>query len=182
MVTVVEILSPGTNRRAMDAANTSSSGAMSSILWPTSSRSICCAAARDLPLANRWQPADCYVFVGRAGRMFTAEVYGWTLRDRLPVIPVPLADGDPDVPLDLQAAFTRTYDRSGDDHSLNYRSPVKPPLGVSASNGCDRSREPDLPCEVNPMTGKTAAPFWHTSAGINFWLAIPESPPIRRLP
>ncbi len=78
-------------------------------------------------------PADYYVFVGRAGRMSTAEVYGWTLRDRLPVIPVPLADGDPDVPLDLQAAFTTTYDRSGYDYSLNYDSAVNPPLEAAAS-------------------------------------------------
>ena len=65
--------------------------------------------------------------------MSTAEVYGWTLRDRLPVIPVPLADGDPDVPLDLQAAFTTTYDRSGYDYSLNYDSAVNPPLEAAAS-------------------------------------------------
>ena len=61
------------------------------------------------------------------------DVYGWTLRNRLPVIPVPLADDDPDVPLDLQAAFTTTYDRVGYDYALDYRSPVKPPLDAAAA-------------------------------------------------
>ena len=60
-----------------------------------------------------------------------AEVYAWPLRDRLPVIPVPLATADPDVPLDLQAAFTKTYDRSGYDYSLDYHSPVEPPLDAT---------------------------------------------------
>ncbi len=78
-------------------------------------------------------PADYYAFVCRKQRMPRAEVYAWSLRDRLPVIPVPLAVGDPDVPLDLQAAFTKTYDRSGYDYSLDYHSPVEPPLKASVS-------------------------------------------------
>ncbi len=78
-------------------------------------------------------PADYYAFVCRRQRLPRAEVYAWSLRDRLPVIPVPLAPGDPDVPLDLQAALTKTYDRSGYDYSLDYHSPVEPPLDASAA-------------------------------------------------
>ena len=40
----------------------------------------------------------------------------------------PLAGDDPDALLDLQAAFTTVYDRSGYDYSLDYRRPVEPPL------------------------------------------------------
>jgi hypothetical protein len=50
------------------------------------------------------------------------------LTDRLPIIPVPLAEGEPDAALDLQAAFTTTYDRAGYDYALNYRRAVAPPL------------------------------------------------------
>jgi hypothetical protein len=78
-------------------------------------------------------PADYYAFVCRKQRLPRAEVYAWSVRDRLPVIPVPLATGDPDVPLDLQAAFTKTYNRSGYDYSLDYHSPVEPPLDASAA-------------------------------------------------
>lgn len=46
-------------------------------------------------------------------------------------VPVPLAGDDPDVPLDLQAAFTTTYDRAGYDYALDYRRPVEPPLEAS---------------------------------------------------
>jgi hypothetical protein len=46
----------------------------------------------------------------------------------LPTIPVPLADDDPDVPLDLQAVFTATYERAGYDYSLDYARPLTPRL------------------------------------------------------
>ena len=86
-----------------------------------------------LPTREPLAPADFFVFVCRSEMLSQVEVYGWTLRDRLPVIPVPLADDDPDVPLDLQAAFTTTYDRAGYDYALDYRLPVKPPLDAAAA-------------------------------------------------
>jgi hypothetical protein len=49
------------------------------------------------------------------------------------VVPVPLAPEDPDVPLDLQAAFTTTYDRAGYDYSLDYRRSPEPPLDPPAT-------------------------------------------------
>jgi hypothetical protein len=56
------------------------------------------------------------------------------LRDRLPAVPVPLAGDDPDALLDLQAAFTTTYDRAGYDYALNYRRAVEPPLEASLAD------------------------------------------------
>ena len=84
-----------------------------------------------LPTREPLTAADFYAFVCRRQRLSQVEVYGWTLRDRLPVIPIPLAGDDPDVPLDLQAAFTTTYDRAGYDYALDYHSPVEPPLEAS---------------------------------------------------
>jgi hypothetical protein len=59
-----------------------------------------------------------------------AEVYGWPLEHRLPVIPIPLAVGDPDVSLDLQTAFDTVYDRAGYDYSIDYAMDVSPPLSA----------------------------------------------------
>ncbi len=81
-----------------------------------------------LPTREPLAPADYYAFIGRTERLPKVAVYAWTLRDRLPAIPVPLASGDADVQLDLQEALTKTYDRSGYDYALNYRRPVDPPL------------------------------------------------------
>jgi uncharacterized protein DUF4058 len=57
------------------------------------------------------------------------RVYPIRLRDKLPIITVPLKTADGYVELDLQAAFTRCYDESGYARAIAYgRDPVTPPL------------------------------------------------------
>ena len=80
-----------------------------------------------LPMMGPLRPADYYAIVSRRQRRPRAAVYAWTIRDRLPTVPVPLMKGDPDVPLDLQAAFTTVYDRARYDLSLNYHADLQPP-------------------------------------------------------
>ena len=46
---------------------------------------------------------------------------------RLPVVPVPLAAPDPDVPLDLQGALAAIYDEAAYELSLDYDQPPPPP-------------------------------------------------------
>lgn len=48
----------------------------------------------------------------------------------MPVVPIPLGGGDPDVPLNLQAAFTFAYDNAGYDYALKYHRAVEPPLSA----------------------------------------------------
>lgn len=86
-----------------------------------------------LPTVERLPKGDFYAFITRAERRPKIEVYSWPLERRLPKIPIPLAEGDPDVSLDLQEVFDSTYDRSGYDYALNYRKPVEPPLTESQS-------------------------------------------------
>ena len=78
-------------------------------------------------------PADFYAFLSRWQMPSQIEVYHWTLRDRLPTIPVPLADGDPDTRLDLQSAFTATYDRAGYDYALDYHLAATPTFDRSTA-------------------------------------------------
>ncbi|MDZ4877375.1 MAG: hypothetical protein CLLPBCKN_006810 [Chroococcidiopsis cubana SAG 39.79] len=60
------------------------------------------------------------------------EVWTLGLQDRLPVIPVPLRQPDPDVPLDLAAVFNAIYDEAAYDLSIDYRqAPPPPPLSES---------------------------------------------------
>ena len=49
------------------------------------------------------------------------------LRDRLPLIPIPIQDPTPDVPIDLQELLNTVYDDS-DYHETIYRSPPVPGL------------------------------------------------------
>jgi hypothetical protein len=46
----------------------------------------------------------------------------------MPRLPIPLASGNPDVPLDLGVAFNAVYDRAGYDYSLDYEHGTAPPL------------------------------------------------------
>ncbi len=73
------------------------------------------------PLDNEY-----YALVSRQNRRPRAVIYAWKLRDRLPTISIPLAKGDPDVTLDLQAVFTSAYDRARYDLSINYDAPLVP--------------------------------------------------------
>jgi len=56
------------------------------------------------------------------------ELYEIGLRDALPVIPVPLKPGDPDVPLDMPGLFRNLYIQSRYRLQLDYTRPVKPTL------------------------------------------------------
>jgi hypothetical protein len=55
------------------------------------------------------EPYDYLVCVNRWPHRNRYELYAPRLRERLPRINVPLADPDPDVPLDLQAALEQAY-------------------------------------------------------------------------
>ncbi len=81
-----------------------------------------------LPMTTPLPPGDYYAIVSRRRRRPVADVYAWTVRDRLPTVPVPLKEGDPDVSLDLQAAFASVYDRARYDLSLNYSADLAAPL------------------------------------------------------
>ncbi|HEV3021864.1 MAG TPA: DUF4058 family protein [Pirellulales bacterium] len=56
------------------------------------------------------------------------EWYRRRLRDRLPRIRVPLAEGDDDVRVDLQTVFGTTYEKGCYRDRLRYGSPCIPPL------------------------------------------------------
>ena len=134
VITVVELLSP-TNKKPGDG--TSEYLVKRSNVFYTQANLVeidLLRGGQRLVTKEPLTPADFYAFVSRAERRSKADVYGWTLRDQLPVIPIPLAGGDPDVPLDLQAAFTTTYDRAGYDYALDYRRAVEPPLDTTVAD------------------------------------------------
>ena len=62
---------------------------------------------------------------GRDDRL--GDLWPIALTDRLPVIGVPLRDGDADAPLDLQAAVDLVYDRAGYAYRIDYAADPPPP-------------------------------------------------------
>lgn len=76
-----------------------------------------------------WLPYRAYV--DRTGTEEREQrLWQIDLRNRLPGIGVPLRPGEPDVPLDLQAALTLAYDRAEYGLDTDYRKPPKPPLSA----------------------------------------------------
>jgi len=81
------------------------------------------------PLERPVPPAPYYVTVSRAGRRPLVEVWPVQLQERLPVLPVPLLEPDPDVPLDLGAVVAAVYHRGAYARLIDYRQPAPaPPL------------------------------------------------------
>ena len=70
---------------------------------------------------------DYYAMVSRTDERPRAGVWPFSLRDPMPVIPIPLAHGDDDVPLDLRAPFDRVYDGAGYARYI-YDAEADPPL------------------------------------------------------
>jgi hypothetical protein len=74
-------------------------------------------------------PCDFYVLISRASDRPRAGMWPIALRDRLPVIPIPLTAPDSDVLLDLQALLHQVYDETGFAKYIYSDSP-EPPLSA----------------------------------------------------
>jgi Protein of unknown function (DUF4058) len=91
----------------------------------------------EIDLLRGWTPmpaedrpeGDYSVLISRAGRRPLAEFWPIRLRDRLPVIPIPLKPADPDVQVDLQEVLNRAYDGPG-YHKYIYNFTPEPPLNA----------------------------------------------------
>ena len=88
------------------------------------------AVPRDL-VESKSGPFDYAVSIHRFNRPNDFFVYPIALADRLPKIAIPLLPGDPDVALNLQAVFDRSYDLGPYHREIEYgRDPVVPRLSV----------------------------------------------------
>jgi Protein of unknown function (DUF4058) len=86
------------------------------------------AVSRHL-VAAKAGPFDYLVSIHRFHRPNEFLVYPIALPDRLPEIAIPLLPGDPEVPLDLQAVFDRSYDAGPFRREVEYGTdPIVPRL------------------------------------------------------
>jgi Protein of unknown function (DUF4058) len=79
------------------------------------------------PLERPVPSAAYYVVLSRAERRPRVDVWPIQLWDRLPVLPVPLLEPDPDVALDLGAAVASVYERGAYTQQIDYRQSAPPP-------------------------------------------------------
>lgn len=79
------------------------------------------------PLEQPVPLAPYYVMLSRVTHRPHVSVWPIVLNARLPVLPIPLLEPDPDVLLDLGAVVASIYERGGYDARIDYRTPVPPP-------------------------------------------------------
>jgi|SRR5579871_1807441 len=83
---------------------------------------------------GRW---DYIVCLHRGGDPDSVEVRPRTIQERLPRFSVPLASGDPDLVLDLQAVLDRFYEEGHFLRRINYQQDPIPPLRSEDSAWAD---------------------------------------------
>jgi Protein of unknown function (DUF4058) len=79
------------------------------------------------PLDPPVAAAPYYVSLSRVDSRPRLDVWTIHLDARLPRIPVPLTDRDPDVIVDLGEVVASVYERGGYDARIDYAQPVPPP-------------------------------------------------------
>jgi hypothetical protein len=127
LVTVIEILSP---------TNKSGSGRIEYvekrnrlIRQPVNLVEIDLLLRGHRPLMGAPLPAaDYFAFVSRHDRRPNCDVFAWSIRQVLPVIPIPLSGLDPDASLDLGAIFSHTFDIGPYRKVIKYAAPLELPL------------------------------------------------------
>ena len=126
LVTAVEILSP-VNKRG-DGLREYQERRMALFQTRTHILEIdLLRAGARLPLLGELPPGAYYVYLSRFTRRPRTEVWAMSLRDKLPVVPVPLLPPDEDVPLDLQSAIAACFDLVRYERLIDYTQPLPPP-------------------------------------------------------
>jgi hypothetical protein len=82
-----------------------------------------------MPLSAALPQGDYYSMVARSDRRPNVDVYSWSVRDRLPTIPIPLRAPDPDIGTNLAAVFATAYERGRYARSIDYSKKLDLPLG-----------------------------------------------------
>ena len=130
LITAIEILSPVNKRPGHEAFETYQRKRRKLLRSETNLLEI------DLLRAGqRWQmltplpDAPYFVFLSRVENRSRVEIWSLHWREAIPLVPVPLHEPDPDVPLDLGLAIRTIYDAAAYDLRIDYtQSPPKPDL------------------------------------------------------
>ncbi len=90
-----------------------------------------------VPMQQPLPAAPYFVFLSRVEDRPMTEVWPIDLDQPLPIIPVPLLSGDPDILLDLQLTFTNVYDLLHYNRAVDYTKPPEVLLEREAAAWAD---------------------------------------------
>lgn len=120
LVTAIEILSP-TNKRGEGAIDYVAKRRRILLISAHLIEIDLLRSGRRVPMQQPLPEAPYFILLSRAEQRPMSEVWPIRLDQPLPIIPVPLLADDADLALDLQAAFTATYDLLNYDLMIDYR-------------------------------------------------------------
>jgi Protein of unknown function (DUF4058) len=150
LITLIEIVSPsnkrpGPDRRSYEAKQREildSTASLIEIDLLRSGRRVLAYSTLEERIDELEPPPDYLVLLNRAWERGTDtedfDVYPVRLTQALPCIAVPLRESEEEVPLDLQAAFTRVYDTGPYPRLLYYAVPPVPPLDETRNRWLER--------------------------------------------
>jgi Protein of unknown function (DUF4058) len=127
VVTVIELLSPknkrpGKGRSAYEAKRDRILESTAHLIEIDLLR-----IATPMPLSQDNLPWDYRILVSRSETRPNADLYGFTLRERIPDFPLPLKQPEEFVMIDLQTLLQGVYDRAGYDYRIDYQQAVPLP-------------------------------------------------------
>lgn len=85
-------------------------------------------AGQRIPMGLPLPPGDFFAIVARWEQRPDCQVYSWTVRHRLPTLPIPLRAPDPDIAVDLAEVYETAFDRGRYARSVDYRAALELPL------------------------------------------------------
>jgi hypothetical protein len=127
VITAIEILSPknkraGEGRQAYERKRNQVLASMTHLVEIDLLR-----GGQPLPIIETVQ-SDYRILVSRSNRRPSAQLYAFNVRQEIPRFSVPLAKGDEEPGLDLQAVLQQVYKRGRYYLAVDYTQPPQPPL------------------------------------------------------
>jgi hypothetical protein len=129
LVTCIEVLSPSNKRQGTEGWRVYEQKRRALLLGQANFIEIdLLRGGHKMPMLTPWPDSPYTLLVCRATKAPYCRVWPVTLQRRLPVIPVPLLDPDPDLTLDLQLLLDGIYSLGRYEERINYTRPLSPAL------------------------------------------------------
>jgi hypothetical protein len=129
LVTCIEVLSPSNKRRGTEGWREYERKRQGLLLGQANFIEIdLLRGGRKFPMLDPWPDSPYTLLVCRASEAPSCRVWPVALQRRLPPIPLPLLDPDPDLTLDLQPLLDTIYALGRYAERIDYTRPLSPAL------------------------------------------------------
>lgn len=128
VVTAIEVLSP-TNKRPGKGREAYENKRMEVLSSATNLVEIdLLRSGTPMPIINEIPHTDYRILVALGNRRPKAQLYAFSLRQKIPSFLLPLQPGESELLVDLQSLLIQVYDRARYDLAIDYNLEPEPPL------------------------------------------------------